>query len=75
MYQSTVKKVGKSLGITLPAEIVKMFNIKAGAKLKLSLRGSILLIDMPDSHFKRKMQLAKRLMKRYDNALRELAKH
>ncbi len=51
MYRQKILKVGNSIGITLPSEIVKNLSLKAGdhAEVTLSMTNE-LLISFPDSH-------------------------
>ena len=68
------KKQGNSLTLVLPEE--------AAAKLKLEEGDFLFLTEGPDGpqvsasdpEFQRKMDVARDLMRRYRNALRELAK-
>jgi putative addiction module antidote len=69
-----VRRVGNSLGVVLPKEVL--------AKLRVGEGDELTVIDTPDGvalqHFDAELQeqidAARRAMKRYRNALRELAK-
>lgn len=74
MLNLKVRKVGNSLGITLPKEALKRLNLKDGDK--------IFLVEAPDGsyritpydpEFEKQMMLAKEGMSRYRNTLRALA--
>lgn len=74
MVQITVRKIGNSLGVILPAETTAALHVAEGDKL--------FLIDGPDGFrltpydpaFARQMEVAAAGMRKYRNALRELAK-
>ncbi len=70
----TVRKVGNSLGVTLPAEATKALHIKAGDKLFLTRTQEGYRLSPYDPDFVETMQVADGVMRRYRNALRELAK-
>ena len=68
------RAVGNSLGVTLPREVTERLKIKSGDALYLT--------DSPDGYrltpynpqFARQMSKAEDIMRRYRNALHELAK-
>ncbi len=74
MIKVKVTPVGKSMGIILPEE--------AFAKLKTGKDETLYLVDFPDGYmltpyqqnFEQQMQVAEKVMKKYRNALHELAK-
>jgi putative addiction module antidote len=73
----TVRKIGNSLGVILPKEVLDRHNLRAGDTLilieeedELRLRPSE---DDPEE-FERKMQIARERMKKYEVAYRALAK-
>ena len=70
-----VRKIGNSIGFILPKETAARLDLKEGDQL--------FLVDQPDGgivltrrdpDFERAMEIARRGMKRYHNALAELAK-
>jgi putative addiction module antidote len=70
-----LRKVGNSVGVVLPKEALARLNSKEG--------GTLVLSDSPDGAFRiapdkaefgKQMKVAESLMRRYRNALRELAK-
>lgn len=73
--KTKVRKIGNSLGIVLPKEALQALNVEEGASLYLTKapKGSLNLIPEKPG-FGEKMKVAEDLMKRYRNALRELAK-
>lgn len=74
MINITVRKVGNSLGVILPAEAAAFLHVKEGDVLHLTESPDGYRITPYDPEFERGMAVAEDLMKRYRNALRELAK-
>lgn len=74
MVQLTVRKVGNSLGLTLPAQAAQTLGVKEGDKLYLTETPDGFRITPYDPEFAETVKLAGRFMARYRNALRELAK-
>lgn len=70
-----IKKIGNSSGVLLPKDVMARLNIAAGDEffLTLTAEGGIRLTPR-DPHFEKAMEIARRGMKRYRNALAELAK-
>jgi putative addiction module antidote len=70
-----VRKIGNSIGLILPKEMVARLNLKEGDKLfPVEQPGGTLVLTPHDPDFERAMTVARRGMKRYHNALSELAK-
>ena len=75
MVQLTVRKVGNSLGVTLPAHAAQTLRVKEGDKLFLTeAPGGGFRITPYDPTFKETMEVAENFMSRFKNALRDLAK-
>jgi putative addiction module antidote len=73
--KTKVRKIGNSLGIVLPKEAIQALKVEEGETLYLTEAPEGALRVSPDTPgFEKKMQIADDLMKRYRNALRELAK-
>ena len=70
-----VRKIGNSIGFILPKDTAARLDLKEGDRLFLVEQpaGSFVLTPH-DPDFERAMQVARRGMKRYHNALAELAK-
>lgn len=70
-----IKKIGNSSGVILSKEVMARLNIAVGDEFSVSLtpEGGIRLTPR-DPHFDKAMEIARRGMKRYRNALAELAK-
>ena len=74
MVEVTVRKIGNSLGVILPAEATATLNVTDGDKLFLTETPEGFRITPYDPGFARKVKIAEEGMRRYKNALRELAK-
>lgn len=74
MLKVKITKIGNSMGILLPKEALSKLKAERGDTLYLreDQEGYTLTSYQPD--FDQQMQAAKKLMKRYKNTLRELAK-
>lgn len=75
MIELKVKKIGNSLGLVLPKEVVAKLNVSEGDGLFLTdgANGG-LRITPEDPNFGKQMKAAEELIKRYRNTFRELAK-
>lgn len=75
-------QAGSSLAVTLPAEVVKEFKLKKGAEVDVTVhpQTGAVTIRLGVRYFERGKvtprfgKLADRVMDRYDQAFRELAK-
>jgi putative addiction module antidote len=74
MVQLTVRRVGNSLGVTLPAQAAQTLHVKAGDKLFLTEAPGGFRITPYDPRFAEAMEVAEDFMSRYKNALRDLAR-
>ena len=70
-----LRKVGNSLAVILPKEALARLNAGAGDSLFITEapEGSFRL-SSADPNFQKQMQSAEKVMRRYRNTLRELAK-
>lgn len=75
MARLKIRKVGNSLGMTLPAEVARALKVREGDQIYLTQGpdGSFRVTPY-DPDFADAMEAAKDVMARYRNALRELAK-
>lgn len=74
MVRLTVRKVGNSLGVTLPAATAQALRVKEGDALYLTEAPGGFRITSYDPGFSETMETADGFMSRYRNALRDLAK-
>ena len=74
MVQLKIRKIGNSLGLVLPREVLKHLDVQDG--------DTVFLIETPDGgyhltpydpDFEKKMQKTEEIMHRYRNTLRALA--
>ncbi|HZJ13146.1 MAG TPA: AbrB/MazE/SpoVT family DNA-binding domain-containing protein [Methyloceanibacter sp.] len=70
-----VKKIGNSTGVILPKELLARLQLKQGDFLFVTelAEGGLKLVPH-DPAFERGMEIARKAMRTYRNALRELAK-
>ena len=74
MASLKVTQIGNSLGVILPREIVERLKLAKGDEVAVvETRDGIELTPF-DPDFDSKLEAAKKITKRYRNALRELAK-
>ena len=74
MVELKVRKVGSSLGVLLPKNASEALGVDEGDRLFLTESPDGMRISRFDPDFERRMKLAEKGMKRYDNALKRLAK-
>jgi putative addiction module antidote len=70
-----VKKIGNSTGLILPKELLAKVQLKQGDVLFVTelAEGGLKLVPH-DPTFERGIEIARKAMRKYRNALRELAK-
>ncbi len=70
-----VRKIGRSLGVVLPKEVLDHLNATEGDSLILTnTTDGHLQLEAAGSEFAKQMSAARSVARRYRNALRELAK-
>jgi putative addiction module antidote len=69
----TVRRIGNSLGVILPAEAAATLKVQVGDKLFLTDSPDGYRVTAYDPHFARQMKAASKGMRKYRNALRKLA--
>jgi putative addiction module antidote len=73
--KTKVRKIGNSLGIVLPKEALEAMHVEEGSSLYITRGANHSLNLRPgEPRFEEKMEIARSLMKRYRNTLKELAK-
>lgn len=70
----TIRQYGGSLGTTLPKAMTDRLNLSAGDKAYVVETEYGILITPHDPDFLRVMEAGARISKKYQNALRELAR-
>jgi len=70
-----VRRIGNSIGFILPKDTAARLDLKEGDRLFLMDQpGGGFVLTRHDPNFEKAMEVARRGMKRYHNALAELAK-
>ena len=69
-----ITQVGNSLGVILPREIVDRLRLVKGEEVSVVETPNGIEITPFDPEFDKKLEAARRVSRRYRNALRELAK-
>lgn len=70
-----LRKIGNSVGVVLPKEVLAHLNVEEGDTLCVTdAADGTLRVSATDPEFTRQMEVAHDVMRRYRNALRELAK-
>lgn len=70
----TVRRIGGSLGTTLPKEALDRLNVGEGDKLYVIEHEDGVLLSPYDPTFEEAMEIYREGARKYRNALRELAK-
>ncbi len=74
MYQLKIRRIGNSLGVTLPKEALKKLDVGEGEILFLTETPDGFRVTPYDENFEKAMKAFEEGKKQYRNALRELAK-
>ena len=72
--QLTLRRAGGSIGATLPKEMADRLHLAPGDRVLAVESDSGILLTPYDPAVERALSIARRVAKRYRNALRELAK-
>jgi len=67
-------KIGNSAGVILPKEILSELNLDPGDMLSVTRTPDGIALRPSNTEFEEQMEIARKIMKKYRNALRELAK-
>ena len=68
-----IRKIGNSLGATIPKEILEKLMVKEGDYLYVTETPEGILLSPYDPEFAEVLQIAKDVSSRYRNALKQLA--
>ena len=74
MTRLKVTQIGNSLGVILPRDVAARLKVAKGDELNYSETEQGIELTSFDPDFQRKLESARRVSKRYRNALKELAK-
>ncbi len=70
-----IRKVGNSLGMILPRELLAELGLGEGDEVMITKEGhKAFSLTVPEEEFSRQMEMAEEIMEEYRDALAELAK-
>ena len=72
--QLKLRKVGNSLGVILPREVIARLKVVEGDSLNLTEGPDDYRLSSYDPEIARQVEAGEKIMRRYRNTLRELAK-
>ena len=72
--QLKVRKVGNSLGVILPREVVARLKVTEGDSLNLTEAPEDYRLSAYDPQVARQVEVGEKIMRRYRNTLRELSR-
>ncbi|MEO0411876.1 MAG: AbrB/MazE/SpoVT family DNA-binding domain-containing protein [Pseudomonadota bacterium] len=72
--KTKITQIGNSMGVILPKEVLAALKVAKGDQLSLVQTRDGIELRPYDAEFEEEMELARRIMKKYRNALSELAK-
>jgi len=74
MIEIKVRKVGNSLGVILPKEVLARLNVGDGDTLLVTDAPDGVFVSAYDARVAEQVEAGRVIMRKYRNALRELAK-
>jgi putative addiction module antidote len=74
MYALKLRKIGSSIGVILPKEMLERLNLREGDKLYADENRNGVQLSPYDPEFEAAMEAFSRTRRKYRNALHELAK-
>ena len=74
MSKLKVRQVGNSLGVILPKDVAAHLGVAEGDAISYSVTPQGIELTGYDPQFEKKLETARRVTRRYRNALKELAK-
>lgn len=74
MVKVKIRKIGNSLGVTLPAESLSRHQLEEGDEVLISVDADGIKLTPYDPDFEDSVDAARSGTKKYRNALKELAK-
>ena len=72
--EAKIRKVGNSLGLILPKQLVEELHLKTGDKLRIEKKGSGIELQPVDQEFDDWADAYRQLNKDYKDVLKELSK-
>lgn len=71
--EAKIRKVGNSLGVILPKQMIEELNLKTGDKLRIERKGSNLQLQPVDSEFEDWAEAYRQLNTDYKDVLKALS--
>ena len=72
--EAKIRKIGNSLGVILPSQLINDLHLKSGDLLTIEREGSIIQLKSNDKGFEDWAEAYREANKDYKDVLRELAK-
>jgi putative addiction module antidote len=69
----TLRKIGNSVGVIIPKEMLDRFGLKEGDELALEAKGGEISLKPTDDEFARQIEIGHKFMDKYKVALQKLA--
>lgn len=69
----TLRKIGNSMGVIIPKEMLDRFGLKEGDDLNLEAEDGKLVLNPTDDEFSRQIEIGRKFMDKYKVALQKLA--
>lgn len=73
-YKSKIRRVGNSLGILLPKELLEDLRVREGDELSFDKVSGTYQVKPIDPHFEKLMAAHREVAEQYRNTFRELSK-
>jgi putative addiction module antidote len=72
--EAKVRKIGNSMGVILPKQLIEELHLKKGDKLNITLKGKNVELSPVDPEFEEWAEAYRQVNKDYKDVLKELAK-
>jgi putative addiction module antidote len=72
--EAKVRKIGNSMGVILPKQLIEELHLKKGDKLSITLKGKSVELSPVDPEFEDWAEAYRHVNKDYKDVLKELAK-
>lgn len=72
--EAKVRKIGNSMGVILPKQLIEKLHLKKGDKLSITLKGENVELSPVDPEFEEWAEAYRQVNKDYKDVLKELAK-
>lgn len=69
----TLRKIGNSVGVIIPKEMLDRFGLREGDELNLEAKDGGIILQPTDSEFARQIEIGRKFMDKYKVALQKLA--